>query len=336
MNSATSSDFVFTYDLDGNYIGMWGTHGTGALPTAHGSFVTGWGIANDGYEIYTTEVADIYSPNVGNNRIQVFGLDGKFHRTWGTPGYGPGQFQIPYSIAVSGGIVYVGDLRFAPEGYGGQHGYADSVYPVVQMFSTSGEYIGGFGAPAQNFNQMKDYEMWAYPLGIAVWGNQVHIASGPWNILGEFCNWVQVFQSLGMDAMYVNGWGSYGLFSSRWGTSEQDGHYNFYVPYGIAIYNLEVFVADSNNHRIQVFDAQLGTYIRTIGSFGVATALDPKNGKFNKPTGIAINDGYLYVCDWSNARIQKFTTGGTFVKQWQNAPTNVFGTGQAPYNITVV
>lgn len=51
-------------------------------------------------------VADGY----GNARVHRFAPDGRLLRSWGEPGSGPGQFQVPHGIAVDhAGIVYVAD-----------------------------------------------------------------------------------------------------------------------------------------------------------------------------------------------------------------------------------
>ncbi len=79
-----------------------------------------------------------------------------------------------------------------------------------------------------------------------------------------------------------------------------------------------VYVADTGNHRIQVFDAN-GTFLRTWGSMGNAP------GQFNEPWGIGISPdgGSIYVADTWNHRIQKFTRDGQFVKEWgTNGITN--------------
>jgi DNA-binding beta-propeller fold protein YncE len=69
-----------------------------------------------GGEIY---VSDGY----GNARVHRFAPDGRLLHSWGEPGTGPGQFQVPHGIAVDAdGTVYVADREnsriqlFTPEG----------------------------------------------------------------------------------------------------------------------------------------------------------------------------------------------------------------------------
>ncbi len=67
-----------------------------------------------------------------------------------------------------------------------------------------------------------------------------------------------------------------------------------------------IYVADSGNHRIQVFDAQ-GIYLTSWGEFGAAP------GQLNEPWGLAVDDEFVYVADTWNHRVQKFTLNGGFV-----------------------
>ena len=65
-----------------------------------------------------------------------------------------------------------------------------------------------------------------------------------------------------------------------------------------------VYVADTSNHRVQVFRAS-GAAAHTIGSFG--TGRDELNG----PRSLAISAaGELHVLDGGNARVQVYTLGG--------------------------
>ena len=61
-----------------------------------------------------------------------------------------------------------------------------------------------------------------------------------------------------------------------------------------------MFVSDTGNQRIQVFDGN-GAFLATWGTGGSA------EGEFDRPSGIGVaRDGYVYLADTANNRIQKF------------------------------
>lgn len=68
-----------------------------------------------------------------------------------------------------------------------------------------------------------------------------------------------------------------------------------------------IYVADSGNHRIQVFDAN-GQFLYGWGSNGA------NPGQFNEPWGIAVDESFVYVADTWNHRLQKFSLTGEFVQ----------------------
>ncbi len=91
-----------------------------------------------------------------------------------------------------------------------------------------------------------------------------------------------------------------------------------------------IVVADSGNHRIQVFDAQ-GNFLTMWGSAcnlygeGQPGCVDPDgagplqvgDGQFQEPWGVAVDqEGNVYVADTWNHRIQKFTLDGRFLTKW--------------------
>jgi sugar lactone lactonase YvrE len=54
-------------------------------------------------------VADGHEPN-GNNRVIKYSKDGKFIKSWGKTGYGPGEFRTLHGIAIdSRGRIFVAD-----------------------------------------------------------------------------------------------------------------------------------------------------------------------------------------------------------------------------------
>ena len=72
--------------------------------------------------------------------------------------------------------------------------------------------------------------------------------------------------------------------------------------------NGNLYVTDSGNHRIQVFDPD-GVFLFGWGEFGT------ENGQFNEPWSLAVDDAFVYVADTWNHRLQKFTLQGDFVTQ---------------------
>jgi DNA-binding beta-propeller fold protein YncE len=79
----------------------------------------------------------------------------------------------------------------------------------------------------------------------------------------------------------------------------------FWGPRSIAIgKDGLVYVTDTGNKRIQVFDAN-GTFVRTFGSGGT----DP--GRLNEPVGLAVDGDTILVADAWNGRIQRLDRDGT-------------------------
>jgi DNA-binding beta-propeller fold protein YncE len=87
----------------------------------------------------------------------------------------------------------------------------------------------------------------------------------------------------------------------------------------------EVFVADTGNRRIIVFDSNTGAYKRHWFGTGdkaagaAPAAYDPAAPavrSFRDVTCVELSrDGMVYVCDRSSNRIQVFQKNGTFVKE---------------------
>jgi DNA-binding beta-propeller fold protein YncE len=87
----------------------------------------------------------------------------------------------------------------------------------------------------------------------------------------------------------------------------------------------EVYVADSGNHRVVVFDSETGAYKRHWGAFGEKPTAagggpyDPNAAparQFRDVTCVELSkDGMVYVCDRTSNRIQVFQKDGKFVKE---------------------
>jgi len=101
----------------------------------------------------------------------------------------------------------------------------------------------------------------------------------------------------------------------------------FSAPHGMAAGpDGSLYVADSNNHRIQKFDAN-GKFVSAFGGFSGQNNPNPAPGTFTEPWGVAVGpDGSVYVADTWNHRIQKFDQDGKFITAWgQAGQTDVNG-----------
>ena len=156
-------------------------------------------------------------------------------------------------------------------------GSAQVVSPPIFQFKW-----GGLGAGPGQFNA---------PEGIAL-GPQ-----GQVYLLGTGNSRVQLFDAQGD---FLSEWGSLCSLSSS-----EPCLGRFKEPEGITVGpDGTVYVADSGNDRIELFDAQ-GRFIAQWGSSGSA------DGQLSNPVGLALDrQGDLYVADTLNQRIEVFAPSG--------------------------
>jgi streptogramin lyase len=202
--------------------------------------------------------------------------------------YPPLGLNAPRAIAAGqNGDIYVADSR--------NHRilHIDADGSLLKEWGTFADQQAG-NAPIGTFNE---------PWGVAVGPDGSVYVSDTWN------HRVQKFTK---DGKPVKMWGQYGQPSPDIPESNSF----FWGPRGIAVNSQgEVFVADTGNKRIVVFDSD-GKYITEFGTAG----LDP--GQFDEPVGVAVaEDGTVYVTDTWNQRIQSFipSQDGTLyspLQQW--------------------
>jgi DNA-binding beta-propeller fold protein YncE len=97
----------------------------------------------------------------------------------------------------------------------------------------------------------------------------------------------------------------------------------------------EIFIADTGNRRIAVFDADTGAYKRHWFAYGEKVAgadpgpydpAAPAAKSFRDVTCVEIaRDGMVYVCDKSSNRIQVFDKSGKFIKEQIVSKTTMGG-----------
>ena len=84
--------------------------------TAEGEFVRKFGQGKGihspaGISIDCGNEPAVYVTESNYNRISVFTCEGKFLTSFGSGGSGPGQFIVPFGIAIDrDGVVYVSDI----------------------------------------------------------------------------------------------------------------------------------------------------------------------------------------------------------------------------------
>ncbi|WP_048103871.1 PKD domain-containing protein [Methanofollis liminatans] len=287
-----SAGYLYVSDYWNNRIQKFDSSGTfiTKFVFSQGSGDGQFGLGPD--SVAVDRAGNLYVTDPINSRIQKFDNSGTFIAAWGSYGAGIGQFRSPTGIAVDADSnVYV----------------ADSLNNRIQKFSSTGTFLTSWGLRGTGDGEFEE------PRGIVV-DAESHVY-----VTDHYNNRIQKFDSSG-------------TFITTWG-SEPPGDSEFSYPKGVAVDDAgNVYVADTNNHRIQKFDAN-GTFITTWGheespSLPGELPVIEANGNFSFPKGVAIDgEGFVYVADSGNNRIQKFDANGTFITKWGGWPVG-YGDGQ--------
>jgi uncharacterized protein (TIGR03663 family) len=122
---------------------------------------------------------------------------------------------------------------------------------------------------------------------------------------------VQVFAA---DGSFLREWGSNCNLAAATGCTDPEGNGQFQEPWGIAVAdNGRVYVADTWNHRIQMFDAD-GTFLGKWGTYGQTTTA---SALLYGPRDLAVDSkGRLLVTDTGNKRVLVYDGDGNYLSQW--------------------
>ena len=236
------------------------------------------------------------------HRLSIFHIRGQKIRTFGSCGNRADQMIFPVGIATDDtDNIYVSSSH------------------KLQKFTSSGELIKCVGKKGR-----KEGEHFDDPLGVTLYDNQVYVCD---------CDnhRIQVFD---LDLNFVRSIGSHG-----------EGRGEFNKPYDVKFDTAgNMYVTDYNNKRVQVLDTS-GQFIRAFGQEGEGKLRWPSGlhivdkyvyvsgfsghcivvyetsgqfvtsfgrrgqneGEFNGPYCItSCIDGFIYVCDLGNNRVQIF------------------------------
>jgi DNA-binding beta-propeller fold protein YncE len=165
---------------------------------------------------------------------------------------------------------------------------ADSRNHRILHIAADGSLLQEWGTFADNASGTAPIGTFNEPWGVAVGPDGSVYVADTWN------HRVQKFTAEGKPVIT---WGQYGQPFPDDTTSQS----SFWGPRGIAVDPQgHVFVADTGNKRIAVFDEE-GNFLTQFGTAG----LDP--GQFDEPVGVAVaEDGTVYVTDTWNQRVQSF------------------------------
>ena len=247
---------------------------------------------------------EMYVTERSNHQVAVFDSIGKRISTFGSEGHRPGQFLFPCYIAIdtNDNIYVTSDHK-------------------LQKFSRNGEFVKSVGRDTAGSKPGE----FKYPRGVKVYQNQVYMCDLDNNRIQVFdleLSFITSFGSKGSGQgqfdrpidlvfnsqgnIYVSEYNSNrvqvldhnGRYLRQFGNKSGPG--KLCQPQGVRIAHDCVYVSDSANNRIAVFQLS-GAFLTSFGKEGEG------RGEFSYPKCSVFDcDGFLYVCDWLNGRIQVF------------------------------
>ncbi len=309
--SELGTNKIKKYDNDLNFVIEWGGEGT-----VDGKFNIPRSIVQDSSGNY-------YVSDELNHRMQKFDINGNHIATYGQYGSENGNFKVHQGLSIdSEDRLYV----------------ADTYNDRIQVFQTTPtwEFLTSFGTyGVYNPLDTTSYQanIFNKPRGVFVEksSGKVAVADSSNNRVMVYNNYESGFSfnqsQNGYLAMtlpphailennHVIAIDSHNRIMKFNSTINNTGNYNIYGKYrtGEGVYanpqnvtvnnkNGYVYVTDSFNHRIQVFD-QNNNYVTTYGGQGGPSGGGSILGKFSYPKQVDFDiDGNMYVADYANSRI---------------------------------
>jgi sugar lactone lactonase YvrE len=223
----------------------------------------------------TDAAGNIYAADFKNQRVQVFSPNGTYLRQWGTSCVGTCPTPAPGQFKEPYGI----DVDAAGDVY-----VSDN--RRVQKFTPLGEYLTEYGVTGTGPDELFQLRRVAVGAGTS----PAVYAADLWGF--------KVLQ-------YSQG----GTITGTYG-GVPPAHGGFNQPYGLALNGDTLYVADTNNQRIEMFSASTGAVAASWGERGFGK--DNLNGQ-NWPRGVTYNaaTNTVWVADTKNYRVVERNVDGT-------------------------
>lgn len=294
----------------GGALGSWGVNGTGPQHLKRP------------YGIDLDPSGNVYVAD-SNNYIHKFTSEGVFLAAYGSPGTGPGQFEMLRRVAVGPGAD--------PAVYG-----ADLWTYSIQKYAQGGAYlsvIGGGGPANGSFNEPYGFAVDDQQLFAADMVNQRLVRFGSSSPFGFQLAWGERGWGEGnpgfnwpRDAAIGSNGGSRSIwvadtknnrFTEFWPSGAPTGRKfgssgaavgQLKWPHAVVAIGSDLIVADTKNNRIERWNPAGPSVEWVVGAAG--------GQSFNSPKDVTVFDGEVYVADTSNQRVVVLNAlTGAFVRQ---------------------
>ena len=244
-----------------------------------------------------------------SHKISVYTRRGEKKHEFGSEGKGKGEFKHPTGVAVdkSDGCIFV----------------ADSDNHRIQKFTRDGHFMKLVGGPMRGSGPMQFND----PMGLKLNNNKLYVCDAGNHRIQVFDTELNYITSIGggrgagpgqfnapcdvsfddSSMLHVADYNNH-----RIQVLDQDGKYvREYGQRGSGLGQLDsptfihvdhdyVYVSELSNNCVSVFTTS-GRFVRTIGRCGSGP------GELRGPHGVVVDtDGFVYVCDYFNNRIQIF------------------------------